>query len=171
MIDELENDPRVEKYAWFMNRNNSGSLEQCGALYDDNGITEVGKTYRDTFFGAGTFKSFERDAVALVFQKTYEEVQCEGTLCNFKVTADLPIVSSLTELYENDDWYLKITGTAFTSSAEFFVDGKKQEVVSTDESNLIVKIVDVNSSYLQNIRLFFDIGTPHNHSAVFRNGL
>ena len=49
-VTKLENDPRVQRYAWFLNRSTktTGNLVNCGSLFDSKGIKEIGKTYRDS---------------------------------------------------------------------------------------------------------------------------
>jgi hypothetical protein len=83
-------------------------------LFENNGdLTAAGKTYRDTYRGTVQFKDYERVGELVVFLKASEEAKCD--ICNFTMTADVPIVNSATTIYENGDWYMKITGSSFTT--------------------------------------------------------
>jgi len=75
-----------------MNRGNQGSLEACGSLFDSKGeMTAAGKAYRDTYRESATFKEYSRMGEVVVFLKASEEAKCD--VCNFTMTADVPIVN------------------------------------------------------------------------------
>jgi hypothetical protein len=110
----------------------------------------------------------------IVFLKTSEEATCLPTeACTWAYTSTIPEVRNISTHWDtaSQKWQVIINGTGFTGSAAttvLLVNGVQQTTVSQDNSAnyTIFEITDIAGTTLQNMKVYFDVGTPAGHDTI-----
>ena len=72
------------------------------------------------------------------------------------------------EIYSESDGFVKITfsGSGFGSSAELFLDGLEQEILSVSDTQIVAKVIDLLGTGASSIELYAEKGTPDGYNSV-----
>lgn len=118
--------------------------------------------------------SIPEEATLIVFLKTYEEAQCESSVCAWTYTDVLPEITAMTTEFDTDSmtWLVKFEGTALRDSAEagemadFQINGVSQPVKTHSDTMAVFTVTDATDLTSTDLNLFFPVGLPKGHDLV-----
>jgi hypothetical protein len=106
-------------------------------------------------------------ALLLVFLKTSEEADCEGTLCDFTYKNPAHTVTTIETNFDEASQTTKavVSGTGFSEPAELWIDGESMTFDSLTETEAIFTVTYIEGIESSDVQVYFVDGNSEETSA------